>query len=216
MHLQSELDILCSAFKRLGYPPFFICEVFSASKTNFYAPPASSMVPRPSTSSKPDPIMCTPYRAKIISLPYEKQFSVVNRFVHASNYKLIFTARDSIGKAVMNKKGTIHDSTLRDTGVYRIPCSIPSCNKAYFGRTMEGLEKRMVGHNSNMADMSMSSALVHHKTSHPGHDFRTSEAKLIWKTHNKYESQLVEASCISQFPSCNISKGEIRVSPAMA
>ena len=27
---------------------------------------------------------------------------------------------------------------------------------------------------------------------------------------------MVEASCINQFPSCNISKGEIRVSPAMA
>ena len=85
--------------------------------------------------------MCTPSRAKVILLPFEKQFSVVNRFVHASNYKLIFTARDSIGRAVMNKKGTVHDSALKDSGIYRIPCSIPSCNKAYFGRTLEGLEK---------------------------------------------------------------------------
>ena len=74
----------------------------------------------------------------------------------------------------------------------------------------------MVRHNSNIADMSMNIVLVQHIVSHPGHGFKTSEAKLIWKTHSKYESQLVEASCISQFPSCNISKGEIRVSHAMA
>ena len=52
--------------------------------------------------------------------------------------------------------------------------------------------------------------------SYPGHRFDATSAKLIWKTHSKYESQLVEAACINRFPSCNISKGEIRMTPAIA
>ena len=141
---------------------------------------------------------------------------MINRFAHASNYKLIFTARDSIGRAVMNKKGSIHDSSAKDSGVYHIPCSTPGCNKPYFGRTMTTLEKRMSQHESNIADKSDDSALVNHIRSHPGHGFNTKDAKLIWKSHNKYECQFVEAACISRFPSCNISRGEIRVTPVMS
>ena len=44
IHLQSELNNLWAAFKRLGYPHFFICEALSSAKTKFYAPPASSMI----------------------------------------------------------------------------------------------------------------------------------------------------------------------------
>ena len=174
------------------------------------------MVSQPSTSSTLDPTPCTTSRAKIITLPFNPQFAMVNRFIHASNYKFIYTARDSIGKAVMNKKGTVHDSSSKESGVYHIPCSIPGCNKPYFGRTMIGLEKRMVQHDTNITQKSNDSALVHHMRSNPGHSFNTSEAKLIWKTRNKYECQFVEAACINQFPSCNISKGEVRVTPAMS
>ena len=52
--------------------------------------------------------------------------------------------------------------------------------------------------------------------SNPGHTFDTNTAKIIWRTRSKYKSQLVEAACINRFPSCNISKGEIRVTPAMS
>ena len=172
--------------------------------------------PQPSTSSTPDPTPSTPYRAKIISLPYEKQFTMINQFMHASNYKLIFTAKDSIGKAVINKKGTIRDSVLQHSGVYRIPCSTSGCNKPYFGRTMKPLDKRMFEHTTMVNKMSRDSALVQHMVSHPGHTFDMDAAKIIWRTRSKYESQLVEAACINRFPSCNISKGEIRVTPAMS
>ena len=64
--------------------------------------------------------------------------------------------------------------------------------------------------------MSRDSALVQHMLSHPGHSFDATSAELIWKTRNKYESQLVEAACINRFSSCNISKGEVRMTPAMA
>ena len=61
-----------------------------------------------------------------------------------------------------------------------------------------------------------SSALVQHMRTNPGHRFDTSSARIIWKTHNRYESQLVEAACIQRFPSCNISRGDIKVTPAIA
>ena len=64
--------------------------------------------------------------------------------------------------------------------------------------------------------MSKDSVLVQHMISHPGHTFDMDAAKIIWRTRSKYESQLVEAACINRYPSCNISKGEIRVTPAMS
>ena len=64
--------------------------------------------------------------------------------------------------------------------------------------------------------MDDSSALVQHMKANPEHSFNTNMAHIIWKTHNKYESQLVEAACIERFPSCNISRGDIRMTPAIA
>ena len=81
---------------------------------------------------------------------------------------------------------------------------------------MKPLVKRMLEHTTNITNMSKDSALVQHMVSHPGHTFDMDAAKIIWRTRSKYESQLVEAACINRFPSCNISKGEIRVTPAMS
>ena len=53
--------------------------------------------------------------------------------------------------------------------------------------------------------------MVEHMKSHPGHKFDLSKARLIWNTDDKYESKLVEASCIKKFNHCNLSEGEARV-----
>ena len=103
-----------------------------------------------------------------------------------------------------------------NSGVYQINCETPDCNKPYYGRTMKDLPKRIVDHDENIDKMVDSSALVQHMKANPGHRFDTSSARIIWKTHNKYESQLVEAACIQRFPSCNISRGDIRMTPAIA
>ena len=50
----------------------------------------------------------------------------------------------------------------------------------------------------------------------PGHRHDPQSAKLVWTTSNKYECQVVEASCIKSFKNCNISKGEVKVSSAQA
>ena len=58
--------------------------------------------------------------------------------------------------------------------------------------------------------------MVEHMKSHPGHKFDLSKARLIWNTDDKYESKLVEASCIKKFNYCNLSEGEAQVMDRIA
>ena len=214
-HLQSELDILWSAFMKIGYPHYFIREALSASKTKFYSSPSPS-TNLPSTSSTPDPAAPTRNYSQAISLPYHPDFVSLNRFIHASNLRIVFSARNSIGRSVVNKKGRSRNNEQISSGVYQIPCAVSGCNRPYYGRTVRTLAKRMVDHNNYIANRDQSSALVIHMQKYPGHYFDTSTAKLIWKTRNKYECQFIESACISRLPCCNTKKGEITVSPVIS
>ena len=53
-----------------------------------------------------------------------------------------------------------------------------------------------------------------HQRKHAGHEFDLDSARVIWKSNNLYECQLIEAALISTFPNCNNTKGDISVSPA--
>merc|ERR1712055_103446 len=64
-HLQPELDILWAAFKRLGYPDFFIRGALSSAKTKFFASPPNPVNPPTLPTSK----------SRLIILPYHPIFS---------------------------------------------------------------------------------------------------------------------------------------------
>ena len=213
--LSSELEILRTAFRRLGYPHFFIRGALSAAKTKFYSSPPT---PIASTSHAVTPTRSTTNnsRAKVVVLPFQADFAKCNRFVQDSNIKIVFSSSNSIGRSVVDKKGNVQKSTRRPSGVYTIPCTSPGCNQPYFGRTMEDLHVRTNRHSDDIKFGYHNSALVKHIQSHPGHGFEPASARLIWKTRDKYESQFVEASCIKKFSSCNVSAGEISVSAATA
>ena len=205
-HLQPELDILWAAFKRLGYPDFFIRGALSSAKTKFFAsPPNPPNLPTLPTS-----------KPRLIILPYHPTFSRLKHHIHASNYKLVFNYRDSIGHAVVKKKGIPTDSIQQRSGVYRIPCSSSGCDLPYYGRTNRPLKVRLDEHRDNISNGDTSSALVRHIQSHPGHDFNFDATSLVWKTNDKFESKLIESTCIRQLPSCNIACGEVYVGPTMA
>ena len=141
VHLQSEFDILWAAFRRIGYPHFFIREALSAAKTRFYATPqlSNSLISNPPT---------TPY-CKTISFPYHPTFNKLSYFMKASKFKLVFNSSDSIGKSVVSKKGRVKISTQNRSGVYQISCS-PGCDKTYYGRTMKPLHERIQEHRKNI------------------------------------------------------------------
>ena len=150
-------------------------------------------------------------------MPYHQDFAMFNKFIHTSNLKFVFSSRNTIGHAVVDKKHLVRDSTKQPkSGVYCITCTSPGCNHHYYGRTMKDLHVRTNQHSDNIHDGELSSALVQHINSHPGHSFEPASAQLIWNTRNKYESQLVEASCIKMLPHCNISEGDITVGNAVA
>ena len=204
-HLQSEFDTLWSALRRIGYPEFFIREALSSAKTRLNASPP--------TLSNQTNTPTTYY--KTISVPYHPTFSKLTRFMKSSNFKICYNSRNSIGKSVVSKKGRVNISSQNRSGVYQIPCS-PGCDKIYYGRTMKPLYKRIREHNTYLQDQTRLKATVEHQIAFPGHKFDTSAARLIWQSNNEYECQFVEASCIKSLTNCNISTGDIKVSPAIA
>ena len=184
--LDSELEILSTAFRKLGYPHFFIRGALSAAKTKFYSSPPT---PIASTSSTVTPTHSTTVnsRAKFVVLPYHTDFDRCNSFMKDSNIKIVFSSGNTIGRSVVDKKGLARQSTQRLSGVYSIPCTSPGCNQPYFGRTMMDLHVRTNKHNEDISKGKASSALVQHIQSHPGHGFDPPSARLIWKTRSKYK-----------------------------
>ena len=208
-HLQSEFDILWAAFRRIGYPHFFIREALSAAKTRFYASP-------PELSNSPIANPPITRQSKTISFPYHPTFSKLTPFMKASNFKLVFSSSDSIGKAVVNKKGRVKTSTQDRSGVYHIPC-LPGCDKSYYGRTQKPLHQRIHEHRQDInANIDDGKGMITHTKSHPGHHFNLSAARLVWHTDNKYESQFIETTCINTLANCNRRSGDIAVNPAIS
>ena len=76
---------------------------------------------------------------------------------------------------------------------------------------MKPIKDRLQEHRTTFRSNNQTNAMVEHTKSHPGHKFDLSKARLIWNTDDKYESKLVEASCIKKFNHCNLSEGEARV-----
>ena len=134
----------------------------------------------------------------------------------ASNFKLVFSSSDSIGKAVVNKKGRVKTSTQDRSGVYHIPC-LPGCDKSYYGRTQKPLHQRIYEHRQDInANNDDGKGMISHTKSHPGHHFNLSAARLVWHTDNKYESQFIETTCINTLANCNRRSGDIAVNPAIS
>ena len=208
-HLQPELDLLWAAFRRLGYPNFFIREALSAAKTKFYSNPPIST---PSATPTATPISKPHY----VSLPYHPSFSKLKHHLQNSNHKLVFHYRETTMRMVVKKKGSTVNSTHEQAGVYSIPCKVSECDKTYYGMTSRPYQKRLGEHQNNIRDKVDSSALVQHLSSHPGHEFDFSAASLIWKTNSQIERQTVEAACIRALPNCNRGAPEIHVSPLLA
>ena len=114
-HLQPELDLLWAAFRRLGYPNFFIREALSAAKTKFYSNPPIST---PSATPTATPISKPHY----VSLPYHPSFSKLKHHLQNSNHKLVFHYRETTMRTVVKKKGSTVNSTHEQAGVYSIIC----------------------------------------------------------------------------------------------
>ena len=64
-------------------------------------------------------------------------------------------------------------------------------------------------------DKKPESALVRHMQTQPGHEPDFDAASIIWKTKDITQMKIVESACIGALPSCNISIGDIKVSPMM-
>ena len=81
--------------------------------------------------------------------------------------------------------------------------------------TRTTLQHRINKHEQIMKSGYQVNALREHALK-PGHRHNPQSAKLIWTTNNKYECQVVDASCIKSFKIFNISQGEVKVSSAQA
>ena len=140
-YLNSELDVLRAAFRKLGYPLFLICEALSSAKTKFYASPPTplSSIAFTSTSNTTNYTNSTVTlsKTKVVVMPYHQDFVIFNKFIHNYNLKLFFSSRYTIWHAVVDNKHLVRDSTKQPkSGVYCISCTSPGCNQIYYGRTI--------------------------------------------------------------------------------
>ena len=106
-HLQEELDILWAAFRSIGYPHSFIREALSIAKTRFYATLSTTSPP-----SSPAFFHC-----QTVVLPYQPAFTNLKRYMRASNFKIVYSSSNSIGRAVVCKKGSARNTTYHRSGV---------------------------------------------------------------------------------------------------
>ena len=214
VHLQSELDILWTAFTQLGYPIFFIRDALSTAKTKFYAsPPLNISV---SSSSSETPIS----KHSVIPVPYTDLNDPPKKHLKRTKYKLASTSRNSIGRAVVQKRGKTKGSSHQLNGVYMIPL-IPldpttGNNLPYIGRTNTTLENRLSQHRNSIRKNYEACAMVKHIRNNPGDKYDLENARIIWRTNDIIESKMVESAFIQTLPCCNTHPGEIAMSPIMA
>ena len=201
--LQQELDIIYSAFSSLGYPKFVIRGAISEAKTKYLTSGTASRQPTTETEFI------------TLSFPFHTELESLNASIRASKHRIVFTSSNSIGRAVVSKRGSQVAATYQRSGVYAIDCLTPDCQLTYYGRSME-LDTRIASHAKDYRTNLQSSALVKHVQDFPGHSFNPGNTRLIWATRDLYQSQLLEASCIKLFPSCNRGPGDITISQTFA
>ena len=182
---------------------------------------------QPDSASTDTPIHATPGptpskpKTTPIILPWHPTFTCLNSFLRASNYRIVFTYKDSIRRRVVNNRGASDDNKPQRHVVYQIPCTISSnvsldCEQPYYGRTSQQLQRRLAQHARNIENNHQNSALVEHLQAHPNHKFNLDSATTIWESDSIMETQIVESACISELPSCNVHPGEIAMSPILA
>ena len=112
-----------------------------------------------------------------------------------------FSSRNTLGSQ-LSHTGPLrpHDSQL--PGVYRVECK--NCNNAYFGETGITLAKRMADHRTDIRKAKDSNALFAHMRDNPGHSFDLKGAKLIYKSNQLANRQLVESAMIATNVNCNL------------
>ena len=138
----------------------------------------------------------------MLVFPYHQDLAVLNTTLRGSNMRFVFSSRNTIGRAVVSKQSTKAGDLSQQAGVYAIDCKFPDCQRTYYGRSQEFMVRR-AKHVKDYREGNEHSPLIKHIRQFPGHSFNPSDARLIWKTHSKHETQFVEAACIKRFPSCN-------------
>ena len=151
----------------------------------------------------------------MLRFPFQDDLDTLNASIRTSKHRIVFTSSNTIGRAVVSKRGTQVASTYHRSGVYTIDCLTPDCQLTYYGRSMD-FNARITKHRNDYRSNLSSSALVKHVQDFPGHGFNPGNARLIWSTRDVYQSQLLEASCIKLFPSCNRGPGDVTVSQTFA
>ena len=122
-----------------------------------------------SSSSSETPIS----KHSVIPVPYTDLNDPPKKHLKRTKYKLASTSRNSIGRAVVQKRGKSKGSTHQLSGVYMIPL-IPldptstGSNLPYIGRTNTTLKNRLSQHRNSIRKNYEACAMVKHIRNNPG------------------------------------------------
>merc|ERR1739842_286957 len=109
----------------------------------------------------------------------------LKKVLKPTKYKLASTSRNSIGRAVVQKRGKTKGSSHHLNGVYMIPL-IPldpttGNNLPYIGRTNTTLENRLSQHRNSIRKNYEACAMVKHIRNNPGDKYVLENARIIWE-----------------------------------
>ena len=197
--LEQEFQTLSQTFSRLCYPNFEVRRALSIAKTKHLASPSST-----NTNTSGSRLIALPF-------PYQSDLLPLNHVIRDSGFKFVFTARNTLGKNVVSKRGLDAASSHQSSGVYIIECNFTGCHQHYYGRSLQ-FSKRTTQHKRDYDSRDHTKPLWKHCIEYPGHTFTPSNARILWHTRNLYMSQLVEAACINSFHSCNKAPPEVTIS----
>ena len=191
--LPGEIEHIRSAFLRLRYPAHVINQALSIAKRRFYSPTTSEQ-----------------HKSKYhLTLPYHPELEPLRPALKKIDVSTSFSSSNTLGNLLSNT-GPLKSHENELPGVYKVECK--QCpDGVYFGETGVTLAKRMTGHRSDIRNANESNALFVHMKDNFGHSFDLKGAKLIYKSNQKSNRQLVESSLIASNVSCNLKPGDYPV-----
>ena len=191
--LPNEIQHIQSAFQRLRYPAYIVNQALSTAKRRFNNPTNIEHVKSKYHLTLPNHSKLEPLRPALKNIGVSTSFS----------------SRNTLGNQLSHTgPPRPHDNDL--PGVYIVECK--QCpNGVYFGETGVTLANRMAGHRSDIRKAKDSNALFVHMRDNPGHSFDLNGAKLIYKSNQKPNRQLVESAMIATNANCNLRPGDYPV-----
>ena len=153
--------------------------------------------------SNPNKVRFNEENKKIVSVPFSKCFSNLDKVFRDSSFKVVYKYPNTLGRKLISNRPKKHINS----GVYKVPCK--ECNKVYYGETGRSFDLRLKEHKRDVINCKESNAIFVHKIEH-NHAIDWEGANLLYKSNNYFTRRIIESSLIGTHPNYNLSSGNFK------